>query len=68
MRKISDDTTSSLRSVANKNFLIPKPKINLFNNSLSYSGAVIWNGIPLEIKNATLINNFVSKCTAWMKN
>ena len=34
MRKISDDTTSSLRSVANKNFLIPKPKINLFKNSL----------------------------------
>ena len=70
MRKISDDTTSSLRSVANKNFLTPKPKINLFKNSysLSYSGAVIWNSIPLEIKNATSINYFVSKCTAWMKN
>ena len=68
MRKISDDTTSSLCSVANKNFLIPKPTINLFKNSLSYSGAVIWNSIPLEIKNATSINNFVSKCTAWMKN
>ena len=53
MRKISDDATSSLHSVANKNFLIPEPKINLFKNSLSYSGAVIWNSIPLEIKNAT---------------
>ena len=68
MRKISHDTTSSLRSVANKKFLIPKPKINLFKNSLSYSGAIIWTSIPLEIKNATSVNNFVSKCTAWMKN
>ena len=41
MRKISDDATSSLHSVANKNFLIPKPKVNLFKNSLSHSGAVI---------------------------
>ena len=53
VRKTSDDTTSSLRVVANENFLIPKPKINLFKNSLSYSGAVIWNSIPLEIKHAT---------------
>ena len=68
MRKISDDTTSSLLSVSNKNFLLPKPKINLFKNSLSYSGAVIWNSIPLEIKNATSVNNFVIKCTALMNN
>ena len=53
MRKISDDTTSSLRSMAKKNFLIPKSKIYLFKNRLSYSGAVIWNSIPMEIKNAT---------------
>ena len=68
MGKISDNTTSSFSSVANKIFLIPKPKINLFKNRLSYSGAVIWNSIPLEIKNATSINSFISKCTAWMKN
>ena len=50
MRNSSDDTISSLRSVTNRNFLIPKPKLNLFKNSLSYSGAIIWNSIPLEIK------------------
>ena len=49
MRSASDDTITSLRSVTNKNFLIPKPKLNLFKNSLSYSGAIIWNSIPLEI-------------------
>ena len=42
MRSASDDTITSLRSVTNKNFLIPKPKLHLFKNSLS-TGAIIWN-------------------------
>ena len=43
-----------LRSMSNRNFLIPKPKINLFKNSFSYSGALVWNSIPLWIKNSTV--------------
>ena len=67
MRNSSDDTISNLRSVANGNFLIPKPKLNLFKNSLSYSGAIIWNSIPLEIKGSNSLDIFVKKCKAWMK-
>ena len=40
----------NLWSTSNKNFLIPKPKIRLFKNSLSYSGALVWNSVPLWIK------------------
>ena len=40
----------NLRSTSNKNFLIPKPKISLFKSCLSYSGALVWNSIPLRIK------------------
>ena len=68
MRSASDDTITSLRSVTNKNFLIPKPKLNLFKNSLSYSGAIIWNSIPLEIKASKSLDSFVNKCKAWMKH
>ena len=67
MRNVSDDTISSLRLVANKNVLVPKSKLNLFKNSLTNSGAIIWNSIPLEIKNASSLNIFVNKCKAWMK-
>ena len=67
MRSASNDTITSLRSVTNKNFLIPKPKLNLFKNSLSYSGAIIWNSIPLEIKTSISLDSFVNKCKAWMK-
>ena len=66
-RNASDDTISNLRSVANRKFLIPKSKLNLFKNSLSYSGAIIWNSIPLEIKNSNSLDIFVNKCKAWMK-
>ena len=54
MSNSSDDTFSNLRSVANKKFMIPKPKLNLFKNCLSYSGAFGWNRIPLEIKKIKL--------------
>ena len=58
----------NLRSTANRNFLIPKPKISLFKNSLSYSGALVWNSIPLCIKNSDTIQSFSKKCLQWMKS
>ena len=47
----------NLRSTSNKNFLIPKPKISLFKNSLSYSGALVRNSIPLWIKNLVQLSH-----------
>ena len=52
----SNDTISNSRSVFNRNFLIPKPNIGLFKSSLSYSGALIWQSIPIDIKNAISIH------------
>ena len=57
----------NLRSTSNKNFLIPKPKISLFKNSLSYSGALVWNSVPLEIKQSSTIESFTTNCLKWMK-
>ena len=64
----ANSTTSNLRSVSIRNFIIPRPNINLFKNSISYSGTIIWNSIPLEIKNADSINSSVNRCVAWIKN
>ena len=57
-----------LRSMSNRNFLIPKPKINLFKNSFSYSGALVWNSIPLWIKNSSTIESFTNNCLKWMNS
>ena len=67
MRESNSNSTLILRSVSNKHFLIPKPKINLFKNSLWYSGALVWNSIPLDIKNSMTLNSFVQNCTFWLK-
>ena len=39
------------------NFKTQKPKINMFKNSLSYSGTLIWNSIPVEKRNANFVKN-----------
>ena len=57
----NNEDTMTLRSDSNKNFKTPKPKLNMFENSLSYSGTLIWNSIPLEIRNANTIGDFVKK-------
>ena len=38
----------------------PKPNCELFHKSFMYSGAAIWNSLPLRVKNATSVNTF--KC------
>ena len=57
----------NLRATSNKNFLIPKPKISLFKNSLFYSGALVWNSIPIWIKNSGTIESLTINCLQWMK-
>ena len=58
MRNINaDNTISNLHSVSSRHFVIPKPNVNLFKNSLAYSGAVIWNSIPLDIKMQLLLTH-----------
>ena len=61
-------TNTSLRSVSNHNFTIPQPKCSLYKESLSYSGPVIWNAIPTDIKQSSTINAFVNKLRDWMLN
>lgn len=63
----TSDSLLNLRSVTNNNFLIPKPKINLFKNSFSYSGALVWNSIPLRIKKSNTLESFTNTCIQWMK-
>ena len=69
MRDITlNNTASNLRSVTNKNLLLPQAKCNLFKGSLSYSGVIVWNSIPVSIKNSSSLTVFVKRCTIWMKH
>ena len=44
-----------------------KPKLNIFKISLPYSGALVWNRIPTDIKSADTLSSFVLKCSNWLK-
>ena len=68
MRDVNlDNTASKLRSVTHKNYLLPQLKCNLFKGSLSYSGVVVWNSIPINIKISNSLDIFIKKCTDWIK-
>jgi hypothetical protein len=47
----------SLRNTENK-LAVPKPRTNYLKNSFSYSGAVLWNSLPIGLRQANnLINS-----------
>ena len=63
-----NNTAANLRSVASKNFIVPQAKCNLFKGSLSDSGVMVWNSIPVSIKDSSSLPIFIKKCTEWIKH
>ena len=52
--------TYNLRNVDCK-LSVLQPRTNYGKRSFSYSGAVLWNGLPNEIKQSTSLNDFKTK-------
>lgn len=59
---------TEIRSISQLDFKIPRPRIDLFKESMSYSGPMIWNKISTEIRLSNTINQFTAKLTNWLKN
>ncbi|WAQ98450.1 hypothetical protein MAR_005864 [Mya arenaria] len=57
-----------LRSSNKSDFLIPKPNIELFKGSMSYSGVKVWNNIPNEIRQSESIKSFTVNYTKWINS
>ena len=47
-----------LRSSSNQQLSIPKHNNELFKKSFQYSGAIIWNNLPLSIRTASTLGTF----------
>ena len=56
-----------LRSSTTSNYIPPKPNKEIFKRSMSYSGPLIWNSLPVEIRQAESISSFHLRCVKWMK-
>ena len=51
----------SLRGTEGK-LAIPQPHTNYMKNSFSYSGAVLWNSLPIELRQADSLSAFRTGC------
>ena len=54
---VSRDTTYSLRDSESK-VTVPLPRTNYYKNSFSYSGAVLWNSLPCNVRQAESLIKF----------
>ena len=62
------NTTILLRSSTAGCFVPPKPRTEYFKNSLRYSGCLVWNSLPQEVKNAQTQETFHNRCLKWLIN
>ena len=46
------------KSSRSMNFITPKPRIDLFESSISCSGSKVWNSLPSNIKNSKTLISF----------
>ena len=57
----------SLRDTVGK-LAVPFPLTNYLRNSFSYSGAVTWNSLPVELRQANSLNSFRSGCNKFLSS
>ena len=68
MLRNNANTSINLRSSSTGCFVPPKPRTEYFKNSMRYSGCLVWNGLPAEVKEAQTIDTFHKRCLKWVVN
>ena len=59
---LTDQSAISVYSLRNceVKLAVPLPRINFLKNSFSYNGAVMWNSLPTNLRQAQTIASFKS--------
>ena len=47
---------------------LPKPRIDLFKTSFSFSGASLWNTIPNQIQSCSSLTSFKTQLNKWIRS
>ena len=58
----SNITNYTLRDTSGK-LAIPQPRTDYLKNSFSYSGAVLWNSLPSDLRQARSLQKFKADCS-----
>ena len=54
-----------LRSATNQTLYVPKPNLEIYRRSLSYSGPKLWNALPESVRNAPSLGSFKQRYLGW---
>ena len=54
-----------LRSASNQTLYVPKPNLEIYRKSFSYSGPKIWNTLPELVRNAPSLESFKQRYLRW---
>lgn len=65
--RLVNENMPQLRSATSSNFIPPRPKKEIFKQSIVYSGPVVWNSLPSELKNLNTVNSFHNNFIKWLK-
>ena len=62
-----DQNMPLLRSALSSYFIPPRPKKEIFKQSIIYSGPILWNSLPSELKNLNSVSTFHNHFIKWLK-
>ena len=65
---ISETHSYITRNVSNNNLALPSLSTSLYKRSFSYNGALLWNSLPLYIRNSSSLNTFKSMLSHYLNN
>ena len=60
-------TPSRYSSSRNYHFSLPRPRIDIFRTSISFSGAYLWNNLPLTVSSCQSLSSFKRKLRAHLE-
>ena len=46
---------------------LPRPRIDIFKTRISFSGAYLWNNLPLRVRSCQSLSSFKCSCTPWSR-
>ena len=53
------------RSAVSRNVLLPGYDLSFLKKSIAFSGAILWNEVPVSIKKAESLDSFENKLKAY---
>ena len=60
-------TPSRYANSRNHHLSLPRPRIDMFKTSISFSGAYLWNNLPLTVRSCQSLSSFKRKFRAHLK-